>query len=73
MSLTSTPLTAADLRAIAKSLAEWERLLTDGGGYKPRADLVTRIEVSRPWSDSDDIIGHFVLTDGWVGFAPLHN
>jgi hypothetical protein len=71
MSLKYTPLSVADLRFIAKSLAEWERLLTNGSGYKSRADLVSRIEVTRPWSDGVEVIGHFVLVDGWVGFTPL--
>jgi len=67
-----TPLTADDLRRIAKSLAEWERLLTKRDGtaeYTPRAELVSRIEVTRP--DDSELIGHFVLVDGWVGFMPV--
>lgn len=65
------PLSSSDLERIAKALREWERLLVNGdGGFKPRADLVTRIEVCRP-DDDDWVIGHFVLTDGWVGFQPL--
>lgn len=65
------PLSSSDLERIAKALREWERLLiNDAGEYKPRAELVTRIEVCRP-DDDDWVIGHFVLTDGWVGFQPL--
>ena len=66
------PLSSEDLVEINKSLREWERLLTDGAGeYKKRADLISRIEVSRPGSGGDEVIGHFVLYDGWVGFKPL--
>ncbi|MGG7510972.1 hypothetical protein [Plantibacter sp. YIM 135249] len=66
----STPFTADDLRRVAKSLEEWERLLIKRGTgeYAPRAELITRIEVTRP-DGGDEVIGHFVLDDGWLGFA----
>lgn len=69
--MSDIPLSHSDLLEIAKHLREWERLLTnDSGGYNARADLVTRIEVTRPWCE-DEVIGHFVLYDGWVGFRPI--
>lgn len=64
-----TPLSADDLRRIAKSLSDFERLLYDAGGYKARAEFITRIEVTRP--DDSEVIGHFTLEDGWLGFMPL--
>lgn len=70
--MSMVPLTHDDLTVIAKHLREWERLLTNGcGGYKNRADLVSRMELLRPGTDSE-VIGHFVLYDGWVGFVPLN-
>lgn len=66
-----TPLSADDLRHIAKHLAEFERLLVGPNGYRARSELVTRIEVMRP--DDTEVIGHFVLQDEWLGFLPLEN
>jgi hypothetical protein len=63
----STPFTAEDLERIAKSLREWERLLLDRDAeYRARAELVNSIEVTRP-DDGTEVIGRFVLEDGWVG------
>lgn len=63
-------LTVEDLRTIATSLAEWDRLLFDkNGDYRERASLVRRVEVMRP--EDTEVIGHFVLEDGWVGFQPI--
>lgn len=67
------PLNAEELMQIVRRLREWERLLcSDAGDYKQRADIVTRIEITRPFSDGEgDQIGHFVLYDGWLGFEPI--
>jgi hypothetical protein len=63
-----TPLSASDLRRIAKSLDDFERLLLGPNGYRERAELVTRIEIMRP--DDTEVIGHLVLVDEWIGFSP---
>lgn len=66
------PLTGDDLIRLGKQLKVWEKLLVnDYGGYTKRADMVTRIEVTRPDDDDDEVIGHFVLYDGWLGFQWL--
>lgn len=69
--MSHVPLTVSDLREIAKNLAEWERLLVKKGTdeYTDRARLVRSIEIERPDSDGE-VIGKFILTDGWVGFIP---
>lgn len=70
MSRNSYGLSATDLRTIAKSLEQWNRLLvTKDGLYQPRAELVKRIEVNRPEID-DEPIGYFEFEDGWVSFVP---
>lgn len=65
--MSTVPFTAWDLREIAKRLAKWDRLLTREGEYTDLSNLVSRIEVHRP-DDTGEIIGHFVMLDGWVGF-----
>lgn len=66
--MSTFPFTSEDLRRIAKSLDEWNRLLINSktADYRPRAELISRIAVTRP--DDTEVVGHFVLDDGWVGF-----
>lgn len=65
------PFTADDLLVISKQLRAWEkRLVHPVNGYTKASELVNRIEVHRP-DDTGEIIGHFVLEDGWLGFQFL--
>lgn len=60
-------LTADDLIEIAKTQKKLGRLFYDkDGNYKDVAAYIQRIEVLQP--DGTDVIGHFILEDGWVSF-----
>lgn len=62
------PLTHEDLTEIAKRQKNLERIFFDkDGNYKEASNLISKIVVHRP-DDMDDVIGHFVLNDGWLGF-----
>lgn len=61
------PLTPEDLHAIADNLeALNSTLTTENGNLTPAANLLGDIEVQRP--ESNEIIGHYVFEDGWIGF-----
>lgn len=64
------PLSHEDMSNIAKQQKRLERVFFDKeGNYKENANYVGKIEVLRP--DGDDVIGHFILEDGWLGFEFL--
>jgi hypothetical protein len=67
----AVPLSASDLQRIAANLDKINAVFVEDGQYAADTDLVTKIEVKAP--DTDTVIGYFVDTgDEWFGFQPLN-
>jgi hypothetical protein len=68
MTFPDLPLTASDLHAIADAVEEVEKHV-DGDGLLFGSKLLGRVELHRPDSDNDDLIGYVTPCDGWYGFV----
>ena len=66
-SINELPLASGDLAAIAEVLS----LIDNEPTGIFTSPLIGRIEILRPDSDKDEVIGHLVQYDDWYGFLPI--